>query len=73
MDVFDDGPGMPPEVLRRIFQPFYTTKDHGSGLGISTAQKVFDAHSGSLDVRSIPGAGTHFTVRLPAAEEVANA
>jgi signal transduction histidine kinase len=74
VDVCDDGPGMPPEVLRRVFQPFYTTKDHGSGLGISTAQKVFDAHTGSLDLRSVPGAGTHFTVRLPvAAEEEASA
>ncbi len=73
VDVFDDGPGMPPEVLRRVFQPFYTTKDHGSGLGISTAQKVFDAHAGSLDLRSVPGAGTHFTVRLPTAEEIASA
>lgn len=69
IDVFDDGPGMEPDVLRRVFQPFFTTKDHGSGLGISTAQKIFDAHSGSLDLRSAPGAGTHFTVRLPAAME----
>ena len=73
VDVFDDGPGMPPEVLRRVFQPFYTTKDHGSGLGISTAQKVFDAHTGSLDLRSVPGAGTHFTVRLPVTEETLSA
>ncbi|HSH70481.1 MAG TPA: ATP-binding protein [Deferrisomatales bacterium] len=73
VDVFDSGPGMPPEVLRRVFQPFYTTKDHGSGLGISSAQKVFDAHTGSLDLRSVPGEGTHFTVRLPVAEEIVSA
>ncbi len=66
IEIEDDGPGMPAEVLRRIFHPFFTTKDMGSGLGVSTAQKILDAHAGSLDVESAPGSGTCFTLRLPA-------
>jgi signal transduction histidine kinase len=66
IDISDDGPGIPPDVLRRIFHPFFTTKDQGSGLGVPTAQKILDAHAGSLDVASKPGQGAVFTVRLPA-------
>jgi signal transduction histidine kinase len=57
---------MPPEVLRRIFHPFFTTKEEGSGLGVPAAQKILDAHGGSLDVRSEPGRGTTFIVLVPA-------
>lgn len=67
IEIADDGPGMAPEVLRRIFHPFFTTKEHGSGLGIPSAQKILDAHSGSLDAHSTPGEGATFVVRLPAA------
>ncbi len=56
---------MAPEVLRRIFHPFFTTKESGTGLGVPTAQKVIDAHGGSLDVRSEAGRGTTFVVTLP--------
>jgi signal transduction histidine kinase len=66
IDITDDGPGMAPEVLRRIFHPFFTTKDQGSGLGVPTAQKILDAHAGSLDVASKPGRGATFIVRMPA-------
>lgn len=69
IEIRDDGPGIPPEVLRRIFHPFFTTKERGSGLGVPTAQKILDAHSGSLDVMSHPGEGTTFIVRLPAEGE----
>ncbi|GAB4283653.1 MAG: nitrogen fixation sensor histidine kinase GnfL [Deferrisomatales bacterium] len=67
IEIQDDGPGMEPEVLRRIFHPFYTTKDEGSGLGVSSAQKILDAHAGSLDAVSRPGEGATFVVRLPTA------
>ncbi len=67
IEITDDGPGMTPEVVRRIFQPFFTTKEHGSGLGVSAAQKILDAHGGSLDARSDPGRGSTFIVLLPAA------
>jgi signal transduction histidine kinase len=66
IEIVDDGPGIPADVLRRIFHPFFTTKDRGSGLGVPTAQKILDAHAGSLDVESKPGEGAHFIVRLPA-------
>lgn len=69
IEISDNGPGMAPEVLRRIFQPFYTTKEDGSGLGVPAAQKIMDAHGGSLDVRSAPGRGATFTILIPAASE----
>jgi signal transduction histidine kinase len=65
VEIDDDGPGMPPDVLRRIFHPFFTTKEEGTGLGVPTAQKILDAHGGSLDVRSEPGRGSTFVVTLP--------
>ncbi len=68
IEIADDGPGVPPEVLRRIFLPFFTTKEMGSGLGVPTAQKILDAHGGALDVISRPGQGATFVVRLPAAQ-----
>ncbi len=67
IEIADDGPGMAPEVLRRIFHPFFTTKEHGSGLGIPSAQKILDAHGGSLDAHSVQGRGATFVVLLPAA------
>jgi signal transduction histidine kinase len=65
IEIADNGPGMAPEVLRRIFHPFFTTKEEGSGLGVPTAQKILDAHGGSLDAESTPDAGATFIVRLP--------
>jgi signal transduction histidine kinase len=65
VEIDDDGPGMPPDVLRRIFHPFFTTKEEGTGLGVPTAQKILDAHGGCLDVRSEPSRGSTFVVTLP--------
>lgn len=75
IEIVDDGPGMEPDVLRRIFHPFFTTKEEGSGLGVPAAQKIVDAHGGTLDVRSRPGEGATFVVLLPGglpAEEVSD-
>ncbi|NTU60019.1 MAG: PAS domain-containing protein [Deltaproteobacteria bacterium] len=69
IEVSDNGPGMTPDVLSRIFQPFYTTKEEGSGLGVPAAQKIVVAHGGSLDVRSAPGEGTTFIILIPAVPE----
>jgi len=66
INLSDNGPGLEPDVLRRIFQPFFTTKENGSGLGIPIAQKILDAHAGSLDVAPGEGKGAVFIVRLPA-------
>ena len=63
--VADDGPGVPPEMVDRIFNPFFTTKAQGSGLGLAIVRKIVDAHDGRIDINSMPGVGTRFTVTLP--------
>lgn len=67
--VEDNGGGIPPEDLGQIFDPFYTTKGRevGTGLGLAISQRIIDEHGGALDVTSELGAGSRFTVRLPAA------
>jgi signal transduction histidine kinase len=65
--VRDNGPGIEAERLERIWSPFYTSKRGGTGLGLPLARKVVDAHGGSLEVRSAPGAGTEFVLTLPRA------
>jgi signal transduction histidine kinase len=66
VEICDDGPGMPPEVRERIFEPFYTTKPPGSGtgLGLHIAHNVVGRHGGRIEVRSRPGE-TCFEVVLP--------
>ena len=54
VDVADDGPGVPPELTDRIFNPFFTTKPQGSGLGLAIVRKIVDAHDGRIDVSSAP-------------------
>jgi len=63
--VSDTGPGIPGEHLDKLFYPFFTTKKHGSGVGLSMAKKIVDSHRGLIDVASRIGEGTTFTVRLP--------
>ena len=63
--VSDDGPGIRPEVMDRIFSPFFTTKPQGSGLGLAIVRKIVDAHDGRIDVGERPGGGTVFRVTLP--------
>jgi len=68
LQVQDTGTGMPPDVVERIFEPFYTTKDigKGSGLGLSTSLAIIKSHGGFVRVQSEPGKGTLFDVHLPA-------
>jgi two-component system sensor histidine kinase PilS (NtrC family) len=66
LSVEDDGPGIPPAELSRIFTPFFTTKAGGTGLGLAVVQRIADAHGGAVEVDSAPGQGARFTVRLPA-------
>lgn len=67
--VADEGKGISPENLDNIFRPFFTTKGHGTGLGLSLARRIVEAHGGSIRVRSQVGKGTQFEVRLPIARE----
>lgn len=68
--VSDTGTGIPPEVLPRIFEPFFSTKspDHGTGLGLSTVASIVKHSGGFLDIKTEPGRGTEFRIRLPAVE-----
>ena len=71
----DDGPGIPPEVLPNIFDPFYTTKrpGRGTGLGLSICKAILREHGGEIEASSGPGGGAVFRVTLPAQAASANA
>ena len=63
--VRDNGPGIDPETLHKIFSPFYTSKSNGTGLGLAISKKVVDAHGGSIEAESRPGQGTEFVLTFP--------
>jgi signal transduction histidine kinase len=65
----DTGGGIPPEELTRIFEPFYSTKERGTGLGLAFTRQVVEEHGGSIRCESAVGQGTTFVIRLPAAPE----
>lgn len=66
--VTDEGSGLPPEHLDRVFDPYFTTKETGSGLGLATIYSIVNKHSGHISVTSQRGKGTTFTLFLPASE-----
>jgi two-component system sensor kinase FixL len=65
VEVQDSGPGIPPDVRERIFTPFFTTKSRGTGLGLPTAKRIIEAHTGRIDIDCPSGGGTTVTVQLP--------
>jgi two-component system, NtrC family, sensor kinase len=69
VEVRDAGGGIPAEALPRIFDPFYSTKEKGTGLGLAFTQQVVQEHGGSIRCESVPGSGTLFAIRLPRAVE----
>lgn len=71
VQVQDDGPGMPPAVLDRLFEPFFTTRAEGTGLGLAIVQAVMQAHGGRVEVASAPGQGSRFTLWFPISREAA--
>jgi signal transduction histidine kinase len=68
VSVADTGGGIPPEEITRIFEPFYTTKKKGTGLGLMIVQRIVRAHGGKIDVESRVGRGTTFRIWLPSHE-----
>ncbi|HET7871745.1 MAG TPA: ATP-binding protein [Terriglobales bacterium] len=73
VEIEDSGPGINEEIKEQIFNPFFTTKKTGVGLGLAIVSKIVDAHSGSVKVESGPGLGACFRVTLPAAAVPAKA
>ncbi|WNM62186.1 ATP-binding protein [Candidatus Nitrospira neomarina] len=65
ISISDQGPGIPPEMQEKIFQLYYTTKHHGSGLGLSLVYRFIQLHEGVIDVQTEMGKGTTFNIRLP--------
>ena len=63
--VIDRGMGIPPKLIENIFNPFYTTKSGGVGLGLAIVSKIVDEHGGSISVESEPGEGSVFRIYLP--------
>ena len=71
VDVCDNGPGVPPDLSDRIYDPFFTTKVKGTGLGLGIVRKIVDAHDGRIDLHSNPDTGTRFRVTLPVSSTAA--
>ena len=65
LDLIDTGCGMDEQTRSQIFKAFSSTKRGGSGLGLSTARKIIEAHGGDISLQSEPGRGTQFTIKLP--------
>lgn len=65
----DNGPGIPPDRLSKVFDPFYSTRSEGTGLGLTIVHRIVDEHNGHIEVMSEPGEGTVFTVSLPSVED----
>ena len=66
----DDGSGIKKEHLSQVFNPFFTTRKKGTGLGLSICKRIIDAHKGSIEVSSVEGKETVFTICLPLAEKI---
>ncbi|HYG34025.1 MAG TPA: ATP-binding protein, partial [Clostridia bacterium] len=65
VEVRDTGPGVPPEKTASIFDPYFTTKPEGNGLGLWIAQQIVTAHGGTLKAANVPSGGAVFTLSLP--------
>ncbi|NTW45043.1 MAG: HAMP domain-containing histidine kinase, partial [Anaerolineaceae bacterium] len=69
IEISDNGKGIPPDKLARIFEPFYTTKSagKGTGLGLSVCNRIIKKHSGEISAESVLGQGSKFVVTIPGA------
>jgi signal transduction histidine kinase len=73
VSVIDNGAGIPPNVLPKLFRPFFTTKAKGTGLGLAVVQKIIVQHGGQVEVRNRAEGGAEFIVTLPLPREVPEA
>ncbi|MGB2878487.1 MAG: ATP-binding protein, partial [Dehalococcoidales bacterium] len=65
LDVIDTGSGIADEAIGKIFEPLFTTKAKGIGLGLAVSKSIIDRHGGRIEAESVAGRGTTFTIRLP--------
>jgi signal transduction histidine kinase len=66
VSIADHGPGIPAELRQRVFEPYFTTKDDGTGLGLALVRVTFEAHRGAISVGETPGGGATFSILFPA-------
>jgi signal transduction histidine kinase len=69
IEIIDTGPGILPEEQEKIFDPYYTTRSGGTGLGLPMCRRIIEEHNGHLELHSEPGKGTRFVIELPVAKE----
>ena len=69
--VADAGPGFPPELMRRVFEPYVTTKAGGTGLGLAIVKKIVDEHRGQIRINNRQSGGAEVSIRLPLAPDPA--
>jgi two-component system sensor histidine kinase HydH len=69
VEMSDSGPGIAAELLPRVFEPFFTTRPKGTGLGLAVVKRIVEGHRGRVSVRSDPGKATVFVIDLPAERE----
>ena len=65
IDITDTGPGIPKDIIDKIFQAYFSTKKTGTGLGLPTAKRIIEDHRGTISVQSEEGKGTNFSIKLP--------
>jgi two-component system nitrogen regulation sensor histidine kinase NtrY len=65
ISVFDSGPGVEPESLTRIFDPYFSTHETGTGLGLAISKRIVEEHAGHLEARNRPGGGLEVTITIP--------
>jgi signal transduction histidine kinase len=70
LEIADTGPGISPEAAGTIFDPFYTTKVDGTGLGLTLTHRIISSHRGKIEARNLSGGGAAFSISLPLEEEV---
>jgi signal transduction histidine kinase len=67
LKIRDTGPGIPPNAMDHMFEPFYTSRDGGTGLGLAITRRIIEAHDGTIEAANAEEGGAVFTIRLPVA------